>query len=182
MTTTVRPWWARFVGLIWLVGAVVLLVAGAVVVIDQHDVLRWEFLAAGAALLVGLQAWHRAVIVDSFGIEDRAGRRRRRFLWGTVDHVAVGSETRASGPVMVWRTGSDDPVVLRGSWGTSRSQRIELVGVLRPQLAPFGITVASDVDADLDRDEERTAGRSPDTTGGTPSPEATWTARGPVDG
>lgn len=180
MTTTIRPWWARFVGLLWLVGGAVLAVAGVVVVVDQHDVLRWEFLAAAGALLVGLQAWNRAVLVDSQGIEDRAGRHHRRFLWGTVDHVAVGSEEGATGPVRVWRTGTDDPVVLRGSWGTSRSQRMELVGVLRPLLAPHGITVVSDVDADLDRDPA--AERPPGTTDSAHPGGATWTARGPRDG
>ena len=182
MTTTMRPWWARCVGLVWLVGGVVLLVAGAVVVVDQHDVLRWEFLAAAGALAVGLQAWNRAVLVDAHGIEDRTGRRRRRLLWGTVDRVAVGSDERAGGPVMVWRTGSDDPVVLRGSWGSSRSQRIELVGVLRPLLAPFGITVTSDVEADLDRDREVAAEPSAGEPGQVETGGATWTARGPTDG
>ena len=182
MTITVRPWWARFVGLVWLVGGILLLVAGGVVVVDQHDLLRWEFLAAAGALAVGLQAWSRAVLVDTHGIEDRAGRHRRRFLWGTVDRVAVGSDERTGGPVLVWRTGSDDPVVLRGSWGTSRSQRIELVGALRPVLAPFGIAVTSDVDAHLDRDRGDVAEPSSSGPGHVDTGGATWTARGPTDG
>lgn len=174
---TVHPWWTRFVGILWLLAGVVLLVAGAVVVVDQHDWLRWEFLLGTVVLLVGLQAWTRSVTVDVHGIEDRAGRHRQRLLWSTVAHVAVGPGGRSGGPVAVWRTGADAPVVLRGSWGTSRSQRLELVEGLRELVAPFGVTVSCDVASDVDGGP----GTPPPVHRGPDEEASTWTARGPAD-
>lgn len=172
---TMHPWWARFVGILWLLAGGLLLVTGAVVVVDQHDWLRWEFLLGVAVLLVGVRAWTRSVTVDAHGIEDRAGRHRQRLLWSTVDHVAVGSEDRHGGPVTVWRRGASDPVVLRGSWGTSRSQRLEFVEGLRDLVGPFGVTVSSDVAADVDGGPGAPSDGDPD------GHASTWTARGPAD-
>lgn len=181
--TTVRPRWARVVGAVWFTAGVILFATTAVVIADQHDLLRWEFPLGVAAVLFGWRAWSRSVSVDAHGIEQRVGRRRTRLLWSTVDRVAVGSRARHGGPVQVWRSGADEPVVLDATWGTSRAQRAQLVGELERLVGSFGVTVTSDVDADPESGGtgagETDTSDAPPSSGGTA--EDAWTARGRAD-
>lgn len=182
--TTLHPRWARVVGAVWFAVGVVLFATGAVVIVDQHDLLRWEFPLGVAAVLFGLRAWSRSVSVDAHGIEQRIGRGRTRLLWSTVDRVAVGSRARHGGPVQVWRSGAEEPVVLDATWGTSRAQRAQLAGELERLVGIFGVAVTSDVDTDVGRGvDEGDVGTddeaSPPAPGGTP--EDAWTAQGRPD-
>lgn len=158
--TTVHPRWARLVGIVWLLAGVLLLATGVVVVVDQHDVLRWEFVAAVGALGIGARSWRRSVTVDLHGVADRVGRRRRRMLWSTVDRVAVGTADWWGAPVRVWRGGAADPEALRGSWGTSRAQRTELLAVLRRVVGSHGVEVVTDADQVTGRPGRTPARRS----------------------
>lgn len=137
----VHPRWARLIGLVWVGAGVAMLVAGIVVVVDQHRWLRWEFVAGVVFLAVGWLLWRRRVSVDEHGIEELAGRRRSRTLWSSLERVAVGEPDRRGGPVRVWRPGDQDGRDLPASWGLSTAQQDALRDRITDLAGPHGVRV-----------------------------------------
>ena len=123
-----RPRWARVVGAVWLTAAVALVVAGLVVVVDQHAV-AWELPAGVVAAVLGWWLYHRHLAVDEHGIEQCVGWRRTRLLWGVVDGIDVPEAGGLPAPVQVRLTGRGT-VALQASLGLSRTQRDELLARL----------------------------------------------------
>lgn len=143
---TVRPRWTRVVGAVWVAAGVAAVLSGIVVVIDQHDAARWEFVVGAGFLVVGVLLGRQELRVDQHGVEQHVGWRRSRLLWSTIDRVAVGQEGVRGGPVRVWHTGVDQPDVLAATWGTSRHQRADLAAAITSLTEAFDIEVSSDVE------------------------------------
>lgn len=144
----VHPRWARLIGVVWIAAGVAMVVAGVVVIVDQHRWLRWEFLAGVLFLAVGWLLWRRSVRVDEHGIEELAGRRRSRVLWSSLERVAVGEPDRRGGPVRVWRPGDEDGRDLPASWGLSTAQQVALRDRIGSLAAPHGVRLESPPTAD----------------------------------
>lgn len=124
----VRPRLARLVGGVWLAAAAALVLAGVVVLVDQHRV-GWELPLGAAAGVLGWWSWHRRLVLDAYGIEQHVGWRRTRLLWGVVEAVEVRPAGMLAAPVHVHLAGRG-PVVLEAAWGLSRAQRDELAEVV----------------------------------------------------
>lgn len=118
---SLRPRHARVAGGIWLVAAAALLLAGLVVVVDQHR-LGWELPLGIAAGGLGWWLWQRRLVVDAHGIEQQVGWRRTRLLWAVVESVEIASTGGVVAPLRVHLVGRES-VVLAAAWGLSHAQR-----------------------------------------------------------
>lgn len=127
---TLRPRYARVGGGLWLATGAALVLAGLVVLLDQHR-LGWELPVGLVGGALGWWLWHRHLVVDAHGIEQQVGWHRSRLLWGVVDAVEVLPSGLLGAPVRVHLAGRD-PVVLTAAWGLSHAQREVLARAVDP--------------------------------------------------
>jgi hypothetical protein len=136
-----HPLAARVVAITWVLAGVLLAAAGAVTIVLDGSLARWELLVALVLLAVGLLEWQHEITVDEQGVEQRRAGQRTRLMWSAVTRVEVPIGRALAGPVRVWQQHRDHPDTLPGSWGLSRSQGLRLAEAIRSVTARYDIEV-----------------------------------------